>query len=96
MGLCQLDGAGRGFIVDADCHQTLDAGLVRPLDNLIKILDIRSVIEVTMTVEQFHFFPCSMLDVQGSTLISFILIKPVDFPGRVKFFRTAVGLNPLE
>jgi hypothetical protein len=38
-------------------HQAGDTGAACPFDNPVKISVVAFVIEMTMTVEQFHFFP---------------------------------------
>jgi hypothetical protein len=57
MGFGQFDSVNRGFSIHTNRHQAGDTGAACPFDNPVKISVVAFVIEMTMTVEQFHFFP---------------------------------------
>ncbi len=50
------------LFIYTDRHNTDDTGVLRPLDNLVKFPGEAVIIEMTMAVEQVHFFPLDRLD----------------------------------
>jgi hypothetical protein len=50
----QFDGTGRGFAIHTNRHQADDTGAACVFDYHIKVPVVAFVIEMTMTVKNFH------------------------------------------